>query len=50
MIFVEELNLIGPSRAMLGKHCLDASWGQLFTIKRAKKFEIWRVLSKGKRS
>ena len=49
MIFVEDLNLIGHSWAM-GKHCLDASWGQLFTIKRAKKFEIWRVLSKGKRS
>jgi len=32
MIFVENLNLIGPSRAMLGKHCLDASWGQFFTI------------------
>ena len=32
MIFVENLNLIGLSRAMLGKHCLDASWGQFFTI------------------
>ena len=32
MIFVENLNLIGPSRAMLGKHCLDAGWGQFFTI------------------
>ncbi|MEG4212914.1 transposase [Microcoleus sp. S13_B4] len=32
MIFVEDLNLIGLSRAMLGKHCLDASWGQFFTI------------------
>ena len=32
MIFVGNLNLIGPSRAMLGKHCLDASWGQFFTI------------------
>jgi putative transposase len=31
MIFVENLNLIGPSRAILGKHCLDASWGQFFT-------------------
>ncbi len=49
MIFVENLNLIGPSRAMLGKHCLDASWGQFFTIKRANLFEIWRVLSEGKR-
>jgi putative transposase len=49
MIFVEDLNLIGHSWAM-GKHCLDASWGQFFTIKRANLFEIWRVLSKGKRS
>jgi putative transposase len=32
MIFVEDLNLVGLSRAMLGKHCLDASWGQFFTI------------------
>jgi putative transposase len=32
MIFVEDLNLIGLSRARLGKHCLDASWGQFFTI------------------
>jgi len=32
MIFVENLNLVGLSRAMLGKHCLDASWGQFFTI------------------
>jgi len=32
MIFVEDLNLIGLSRAMLGKHCLDAGWGQFFTI------------------
>jgi len=31
MIFVEDLNLIGPSWATLGKHCLDASWGQFFT-------------------
>jgi len=27
MIFVEDLNLIMLSRGMLGKHCLDASWG-----------------------
>jgi putative transposase len=32
MIFVEDLNLIGLAKAMLGKHCLDASWGQFFTI------------------
>lgn len=32
MIFVEDLNLVGLAKAMLGKHCLDASWGQFFTI------------------
>ena len=32
MIFVEDLNLVGLSRAMLGKHCLDAGWGQFFII------------------
>ena len=32
MIFVEDLNLVGLSRAIVGKHCLDASWGQFFTI------------------
>ncbi|WP_228050318.1 RNA-guided endonuclease InsQ/TnpB family protein [Microcoleus sp. CZ3-B2] len=32
MIFVKNLNLIWLSRAMLGKHCLDAGWGQFFTI------------------
>lgn len=31
-IFVENLNLVGLSRGMLGKHCLDASWGQFFQI------------------
>ncbi|MBW4499041.1 MAG: transposase [Scytonema hyalinum WJT4-NPBG1] len=31
-IFVEDLNLIGLSRGMLGKHCLDAGWGQFFSI------------------
>ncbi|MBW4577860.1 MAG: transposase [Aphanothece sp. CMT-3BRIN-NPC111] len=31
-IFIEDLNLIGLSRAMLGKHCLDAGWGQFFQI------------------
>ena len=32
MIFVEDLNLKGPSRGFLGKHCLDAGWGQFFQI------------------
>ena len=32
IMFVEDLNLIMLSRGMLGKHCLDASWGQFFTI------------------
>ncbi|HEY9872308.1 MAG TPA: transposase [Candidatus Obscuribacterales bacterium] len=32
MVFVEDLNLIGLSRGMLGKHCLDAGFGQFFTI------------------
>ncbi len=32
MVFVENLNLVGLSRGMLGKHCLDAGWGQFFTI------------------
>jgi len=32
MIFVEDLNLIGLSRGMLGKHCLDAGFGQFFKI------------------
>ena len=32
MVFVEDLNLVGLSRGMLGKHCLDAGWGQFFTI------------------
>ena len=31
-IFVEDLNLVGLCRAMLGKHCLDAGWGQFFQI------------------
>ena len=31
-IFVEDLNLVGLSRGMLGKHCLDAGWGQFFSI------------------
>ncbi|MEM1394781.1 MAG: transposase [Cyanobacteria bacterium P01_H01_bin.150] len=30
MIFVEDLNLIGLSRGMLGKYCLDAGFGQFF--------------------
>jgi putative transposase len=32
MIFVEDLNLVGLAKAMLGKHCLDAGWGQFFSI------------------
>ncbi len=32
MIFVEDLNLVGLSRGMLGKHCLDAGFGQFFRI------------------
>ncbi|EGJ30404.1 transposase [Moorena producens 3L] len=32
MIFVEDLNLKGLARGMLGKHCLDAGWGQFFQI------------------
>ena len=32
MIFVEDLNLVGLSRGILGKHCLDAGFGQFFNI------------------
>jgi len=32
MAFLEHLNLVGLSRAMLGKHCLDAGFGQFFNI------------------
>ena len=32
MIFVEDLNLKGLARGCLGKHCLDAGWGQFFQI------------------
>jgi putative transposase len=32
MVFVEDLNLIGLSTGMLGKHCLDAGFGQFFNI------------------
>jgi putative transposase len=32
MVFLEDLNLVGLSTAMLGKHCLDAGFGQLFNI------------------
>ena len=31
-IFVEDLNLVGLSRGLLGKHCLDAGFGQFFQI------------------
>jgi putative transposase len=30
IIFVEDLNLKGLARRFLGKHCLDAGWGQFF--------------------
>ena len=32
MAFLEDLNLVGLSRGMLGKHCLDAGFGQFFNI------------------
>jgi putative transposase len=32
MVFVEDLNLVALSRGILGKHCLDAGWGQFFNI------------------
>ena len=32
MIFVEDLNLKGLARGFLGKHGLDAGWGQFFQI------------------
>ncbi len=32
MVFVEDLNLVGLSRGMLGKHCLDGGFGQFFNI------------------
>ena len=32
MAFIEDLNLVGLSRAMVGKHCLDAGFGQFFNI------------------
>jgi len=32
MVFVEDLNFVGLSRGMLGKHCLDAGFGQFFNI------------------
>jgi putative transposase len=32
MAFLEDLNRVGLSRAMLGKHCLDAGFGQFFNI------------------
>lgn len=31
MIFAEELNLKALAKGMLGKHCLDAGWGQFLT-------------------
>ncbi|MBD2517564.1 transposase [Nostoc sp. FACHB-973] len=32
MVFVEDLNLVSLSRGILGKHCLDAGFGQFFNI------------------
>ena len=32
MVFVQDLNLVEPKAAMLGKHCLDAGFGQFFNI------------------
>src|SRR4028119_1465959 len=32
MVFVQDLNLVGPKAAMLGKHSLDAGFGQFFNI------------------
>jgi len=32
MIFAEDLNVKGLARGMLGKHCLDAAWGQFLNI------------------
>ena len=32
MVFVENLNLVGLARGILGKHCLDAGWGQFFQV------------------
>jgi putative transposase len=32
MIFAEDLNLKGLAGGFLGKHCLDAGWGQFFQI------------------
>jgi putative transposase len=32
MIFVEDLSLKGLARGFLGKHCLDAGWGQFFQV------------------
>ncbi|MGF1497880.1 MAG: RNA-guided endonuclease InsQ/TnpB family protein, partial [Elainellaceae cyanobacterium] len=32
MIFAENLNLKGLARGMLGKHCLDAAWGEFLRI------------------
>ena len=32
MVFVEDLNFVGFKAAMLGKHCLDAGFGEFFNI------------------
>jgi putative transposase len=32
MVFIEDLNLVGPKAMMLAKHCLDPGFGQFFNI------------------
>jgi len=32
MVFLQDLNLLGPKAAMLGKHCLDGGFGLFFNI------------------
>jgi putative transposase len=32
MVFLQDLNFVGPKAAMLGKHCLDGGFGELFNI------------------
>ena len=32
MVFLEDLSLVGSKAAILGKHCLDAGFGQFFNI------------------
>jgi len=32
MVFLQDLNFVGPKAAMLGKHCLEGGFGELFNI------------------